>query len=263
MDLTNFVIFLKNNEITTKTINDNIRTINNFFDKFSLFNMSNLLEYKAFLISHFKSGTINKKITHLRNYAKFINSDYVLRFVPNNAMKEQISLNDYKRFLKFALQYDNEYLYLFVRTLFETGIRIHSTKDITFESIKNKTFYSQIKNTAINPPLLKDLVSKLKIYCVRYNIKGQIFTWDKNKVYREMEFICGKARIKKSRFKPHAIRSLAIRTLLDNGKSTKFVSEFAGHKNIKSLTPYTANRNINDKRKQIKILEDISKSATI
>jgi len=268
MDKNGFIKYMCLKENAGKTIKDSVLTLNDFFKNFELFNPENMLQYKKnYLLNYnYNSGTVNKKIGHLNKYSDFKNicfpsgSRYKLKYVPYTPNINPISLKEYSRFVKIAYR-DNEDIYLISRLIFETAVRISTVFNLTYNDIiKYKYVIVDLKGSNFNVPLHKDLLKKLKIYCVRNNISkyDKVFQIDKNFLYDEFKFVSGKARIKKGKFKPHSIRALSIKTLL-NVNDIEFVMGYAGHKHIETTKHYTK-RSFDEIKQKTKVLEDISKN---
>lgn len=267
MDFTEFVNFMNYRENFQATIKDSLLTMNHFFSMFDEFSIETMFKYKKYLLStNLSSGTINRKIGHINKYACFKNitfefgAIYKLKYIPYLPQKELITIKEYQKFLKYSLN-DNRQIYLIARLFFEAAIRIGSLPSLTYNDIFTKKFITvNIKGTIKHVPLQYDLISKLKIYCVENNISKDIpvFNISRSKIYSDFENICKKARIKKSKFKPHALRSLAIKTLLEDN-DIEYVMDYVGHKHLQTTQVYTK-RTIKEKRQKAQILENISKA---
>lgn len=211
-----------------------------------------LIEFKKYMQEKYKTNTINIKITVLNAFITFIGLDsgYKLKHLKKQqktTLENVLSQTDYERLLRIAKIKKKETLYYIMETLSETGIRISELEHITVEAVKKGFAIYDIKGTVekqtfINKRLQKELLK----YCKEKGIKtGIIFKsrngkpLDNSYIYREMQWIAGQARIKKSKAHPHSFRHLFAKNYLSKpGHNIADLKNLLGHKNISTTEIY-------------------------
>ena len=132
-------------------------------------------------------------------------------------------------------------------TLEETGIRISELEHITVEAVKKGEAVFDSKGTVerkafINKKLQKELLK----YCKEEGIKTGIIFKSRNGnpldsayIYKEIQWIAGQARIKKSKAHPHSFRHLFAKNYLSKpGHNIADLKNILGHKNISTTEIY-------------------------
>ena len=134
-----FNTFLVNHNLSKNTIESYLYTINNFFSTFTEINKANLLEYKSFLIDHFKPKNVNLRIQALNKYLEFISRNDLrlsaVKLQQATFLENVISNSDYE-FLKNQLKKDNNIKWYFlVRFLAATGARVSELVQFKVEHV--------------------------------------------------------------------------------------------------------------------------------
>jgi len=211
-----------------------------------------LIQFKDYMQKNYKTNTINIKITILNAFTKFIGLDnsYILKRLKKQqktTLENVLSQNDYERLLRIAEARNKKTMYYLMETLAEIGIRISELKYITVEAVKKGVAIFDSKGTVerkafINKKLQKDLLK----YCKEKGIeKGIIFIsrngnpLDEAYIYKEIQWIAGQARIKKSKAHPHSFRHLFAKNYLSKpGHNIADLKNLLGHKNISTTEIY-------------------------
>ena len=205
-----------------------------------------------------KVATINNKLTIVN---KFINytfrdeTDATRKSLQVDLMKVQnqyvvndiLSKNDYERLLRLAERKKKKQLYYLMLTLARTGIRVSELRYITYEAVKQgKTIVTnkgKTRQVEINKALAKDLMN----YCKDENITtGIIFKSKSGKpldnayIYKQIQWIAGQAKVKKSKAHPHSFRHLFAKTYLEQGLGTPLqLADILGHSSLAITRMYT------------------------
>jgi len=225
------------------------------------------------LESGLKARSVNRKISSLKSYFKFlvisnysdsnptlkITSPKTSKRLPVFIEKEKInSLLDAKFFDDDFIGYRDK---LIIELFYFTGIRLSellniSIKDVDFNNSQIKVLGKRNKERLI--PLTYTLISELKNYINKHNLNRYLFVDENNKklyskkVYRIVnKYISKVSSIKKK--SPHVLRHSFATHMLNNGADINAIKEILGHANLSATQIYTHN--------SIKKLKNVHKQA--
>ena len=211
-----------------------------------------LIEFKEYMQEKYKTNTINIKITVINAFITFIglDSSYKLKHLKKQqkaTLENVLTQTDYERLLRIAKVKNKKVMYYIMETLAETGIRISELEHITVEAVKKGETVFDSKGTVerkafINKKLQKELLK----YCKEEGIKTGIIFKSRNGnpldsayIYKEIQWIAGQARIKKSKAHPHSFRHLFAKNYLSKpGHNIADLKNILGHKNISTTEIY-------------------------
>ena len=211
-----------------------------------------LIEFKEYMQEKYKTNTINIKITVINAFITFIglDSSYKLKHLKKQqkaTLENVLTQTDYERLLRIAKVKNKKVMYYIMETLAETGIRISELEHITVEAVKKGEAVFDSKGTVerkafINKKLQKELLK----YCKEEGIKTGIIFKSRNGnpldsayIYKEIQWIAGQARIKKSKAHPHSFRHLFAKNYLSKpGHNIADLKNILGHKNISTTEIY-------------------------
>ena len=225
------------------------------------------------LESGLKARSVNRKISSLKSYFKFlvisnysdsnptlkITSPKTSKRLPVFIEKEKInSLLDAKFFDDNFIGYRDK---LIIELFYFTGIRLSellniSIKDVDFNNSQIKVLGKRNKERLI--PLTYTLISELKNYINKHNLNRYLFVDENNKklyskkVYRIVnKYISKVSSIRKK--SPHILRHSFATHMLNNGADINAIKEILGHANLSATQIYTHN--------SIKKLKNVHKQA--
>lgn len=211
-----------------------------------------LIRFKEYMQDKYKTNTINIKITVINAFISFIGLDnnYKLKHLKKQqkaTLENVLTQTDYERLLRIAKVKNKKVMYYIMQTLAETGIRISELEHITVEAVKKGEAVFDSKGTVerkafINKKLQKELLK----YCKEEGIKTGIIFKSRNGnpldsayIYKEIQWIAGQARIKKSKAHPHSFRHLFAKNYLSKpGHNIADLKNILGHKNISTTEIY-------------------------
>lgn len=263
--LDDFLLYCKEQELSTRTIKKYERDIEDFLvfghikSKEDI-NKNILLDYKSELKRIHTKGneviisSINNKIIIINKFLVFVfkNKEYNLKQIKeqvNYSNENMLSKEEYLRLLNWAKSTGKERLYFIMRVLAETGIRISELQYFNVENVISSAgikVYNKGKQRTIELP--KKLKKDLGLYCKENNINsGIIFKTRSNKpldnayIYKEMQKLAGQARggLKKSKVHPHNFRHLFAFEYLKNGGNVLNLADILGHSSIETTRLYT------------------------
>ena len=255
------------------------RTINQYKQGISLFlqfieekeNISKLdmLEYKKMLTDRYSSTkSINKNITIINKYLKWVSKedkydldlkdikcDLCLKKIKaqeKSSNNDNLTVAEYKQLLRKAKEKGFDQLYIVIKILAQTGIRISELKYFTYENLKKakkeKNCIRVFNKGKEREIILPDKLSReLRNYCRQKKITaGYIILGKKNNempdnstIFRQLKKLAGICRIKKSKVYPHNFRHFFSQMYLENGGDTTNLMKILGHSSLETTSIYT------------------------
>lgn len=272
------------NEYSTKTVNQYKQSISSFilfFENNDEITKLDMLNYKQHLTKKYASTrSVNKNITVINKYLKWlckedkydldlkgIKCDLCLKKIKMQekaSNEEVLSTSEYKRLLKWSKKLGLNQLYLIMKILAMTGIRISELEFFTVENIKKNKHYIRVYNKGTEREIIirQDLSREIRRYCRENKIKsGFIFKGEiegkmpaQSTIWRQMKKVAGAARINKKKIHAHSFRHLfSQRYLTAPGGDVTNLMNILGHKSLETTKGYT--QLSSDQKRSI--LEDI------
>lgn len=226
------------------------------------------MKYKKFLLNlnpKPKTSSINTWIIELNKYFKWLGLSDLTLLKVNSQIKtsneEVLTIQDYKRLLRFAKRKNNMKLYYIMKVLAMTGIRISELNFFTVESIKSNYIQAFNKGKERYIIVRQDLSRELRKYCRENKIKtGPIFKGEKQEkivastIWRQMKKIAGASRVNKKKVHAHSFRHLfAIVFLNEFNDSITELADILGHNSLETTRVYTRSTNSQKKSKLEKL----------
>ena len=199
------------------------------------------------------SSTINTWIVEVNKFLRWLGLDELrlkkIKTQTKQSNEETLSISDYKRLLRFAKRNDDHQLYMIMKILAMTGIRISELKYFTVENLK--TNYIQVFNKGKERRIIvrQDLMRELRKYARDHKIRhGFLFPSSKAPgkmvnvatIWKHMKRTAGQARVKKSKVHAHSFRHLFAQVFL--ATYTDSITELAdilGHSSLETTRLYT------------------------
>lgn len=251
------------NDLDIKTVQKYESIIKDFINY--LYNVGEDLEdpknikknFKSYISSlenkNYKPSTINLKITVINKFLRFINIDYSMKYLKQQKklyISNVISESDYKRMLDVVTDKRDRAIIIL---LANTGLRVSEALSLTTDIIKDDVILVKGKKGKYREVFLSYRLKEiLKDYIENYRIKSsrnKLFTGRKGALKRQsinkiLLKYAKKARIRKDKAHPHALRHLFGKRLADKGISLDVIATYLGHEDIKTTVIYTKrNRN--------------------
>ena len=225
------------------------------------------------LESGLKARSVNRKISSLKSYFKFLvisnysDSNPTLKITsPKTSKRLPVFIEKEKiNSLLDAKFFDDNFIgcrdKLIIELFYFTGIRLSellniSIKDVDFNNSQIKVLGKRNKERLI--PLTYTLISELKNYINKHNLNRYLFVDENNKklyskkVYRIVnKYISKVSSVKKK--SPHVLRHSFATHMLNNGADINAIKEILGHANLSATQIYTHN--------SIKKLKNVHKQA--
>lgn len=247
-DLLQFFSFLKKDHLL---IND-----------LELISFKIIRNYVAFLLeSDIKARSVNRKISTLRSYFKFlVRMDYLstnpmLKIIPPKSVKkipvfvDQDSMLALLNEVSFEKGFIGERDKLIIELFYVTGIRLSELinikiSDINFDGCSVKVLGKRNKERII--PLSNSIANEISSFILKYDLRTYLFTnLKKQKVYNKLVYRVVKKYVSKissiDKNSPHILRHTFATHMLNNGADINAIKELLGHANLSATQVYTHN----------------------
>jgi len=255
--------------------NEDINKFSEFiFNEFPDTNIQNVEPYmlRAWMVNLSETGlkatSINRKITSLRSFYKYLKKQTVINKNPASlikAMKKPTNLpvyveEDKMQFLLNDIDFGNNYSghlsRAIIEMLYATGMRISELTGLRNNSIDFYSMYIKVlgkRNKERIIPLTNKIVDIIKEYLI---IRNQEFVENRNEiylfltpngkkiynkfVYRLVNHYLGLVTTA-SKKSPHVIRHSFATHMLNHGADLNSIKEILGHANLAATQIYTHN----------------------
>lgn len=163
-------------------------------------------------------------------------------FLPES---QELSVQEYERLIRTAMQRGKERLALMIQTIGSTGIRIGELHNIMVESLADgmTEIYNKGKSRRILYP--SELIVVLRCYADRHNIKhGSLFCTctgrpvNRCNVWRDMNRLCKYAGVAPEKMYPHNLRHLFARRFYQINQDIAKLADILGHSSIETTRIY-------------------------
>lgn len=213
-----------------------------------------MIKYKSDLMAHYGSPkSINCHIIELNKFLKWLDLGDLrlkkLKIQMKQSNEDVLSIADFKRLLRFAKRNNDHQLYMIMKILAMTGIRISELKYFTIENLQSNYIKVYNKKKFRTVIIRQDLMRELKHYARDYHIKsGYLFPSPINKdrminvstIWKHMKKTAGAARIKKSKVHAHSFRHLFAQIFLETyTDSVTELADLLGHESLETTRLYT------------------------
>ena len=257
-----FIQELKLNEKSKKTISKYSRDVQKFIDFIPdelEINKEHILEYKDSLcLGKYQTSSINNYLTILNTFLKWCGQgDLRVRQIKTqqkSSISNVVSEADAKRLLRFAKQRGRDDLYLIMKIILTTGIRINELEWFTVSNLKHYHFSVNNKGKERDIILTHELTRELRKYCRDHRIQeGPIFTISYSTIWRQMKTIAGAARVKLDKVHPHSFRHLFAKAFMAQYNNVLDLADILGHSSLETTRIYTRST-IEEKRDKLEKL---------
>jgi len=226
------------------------------------------MDYKEYLYNlnpRPKTNSINTWIIELNKFLKWLDLNELtikkIKTQIKTSTEEILSINDYKRLLRYSKKTDNMKLYYIMKVLAMTGIRISELKYFTVENIKLNYIPAFNKGKERNIIVRQDLSRELRKYCKDNKIKeGCIFKGENQEklifstIWRQMKKVSGKAKVNKNKVHAHSFRHLFAQVFLNEySDNITELADILGHNSLETTRLYTRTSNAQKKSKLEKL----------
>lgn len=258
--LDEFILELKYQEKAERTLTKYKADIQKFLDSIKHDNeitKADVLLFKKMISEgKYMPRSINSYIVAVNKFLKWCGNEDMkvkkLKMQMKNSIDNIISISDYKRLLRFAKKLSHDDIYMIMKIIATTGIRISELRFFTVESIKS-SFYIHVRNKGKDRDIIltQELARELRKYCKDHNIKsGRIFNLGDVAIWRKLKKIAGAARVNKDKVHAHSFRHLFAKEFISEYNNPLELADILGHSSLETTRIYTRSTN-EEKRKKI------------
>ncbi len=249
-----FQSYLVNEEKAAATVEKYVRDVKGFADwlEEKQLEKAELLSYKAYLIEHYSSASVNAALASINSFFNFMGW-YELKVKSLKIQKQlftshekELTKAEYERLLSTAREKKNQRLYLLLQTICSTGIRVSELRYITVEAIRRGVAEIHCKGKQRQVFLPKQLCKLLSVYGKEQKIKsGAIFVTkngnplDRSNIWSDMKKLCAAAKVSENKVFPHNLRHLFARTYYHLQKDIVRLADILGHSSVNTTRIYT------------------------
>jgi len=257
-----FITDLRLNEKSKKTISKYRRDVQKFIDFIPddlEITKEHILEYKDHLCDgRYLTSSINNYLTILNTFLKWCGQGDLrvreLKTQQKSSLSNVVSESDVKRLLRFAKKRNREDIYLIIKIILTTGIRINELEWFTVENLKRTYFSVQNKGKERDIILTLELARELRKYARVHKIEsGPIFTISYSTIWRQMKVIAGAAKVNLDKVHPHSFRHLFAKSFMAQYNNVLDLADILGHSSLETTRIYTRST-IDEKRAKLENL---------
>jgi len=239
-------------EATIRKYVSDVKCFMNYAKEDSAFTKELVISYKQYLSAHYKTASVNSMLAA-------VNSFLCATGHPDCAVKalkmqraafrresQELSREEYLRLLETAKKKGKRRLFLLMRTIAATGIRISELPFITVEALKERRAQVSLKGKTRTVILQKQLCEELACYAEDMGIRaGSIFITrtgkplDRSNVLHQMKGLYEEAGVPKDKIYPHNFRHLFAVTYYNAERDICHLADLLGHSNINTTRIYT------------------------
>lgn len=256
--LDEFLIELKYQEKAERTLDKYRTNIQGFIDSIQHDNeitKDDVLLFKKHITSGmYKPATINSYIVAVNKFIRWIGQPDMtvkkLKQQQKSSLDDVISPSDYKRLLRFAKRLGMDDMYLIMKIIASSGIRISELDYFTAENIKK--FYIHVRNKGKDRDiiLIQEMARELRKYCRDHHIEsGPIFTLNQTTIRRRLKRIAGTARVNREKVHPHSFRHLFAKSYMAEFNNALELADILGHSSLETTRLYTRSTNEEKRRR--------------
>lgn len=252
--ISNFKIYLQNEEKSTNTIEKYVRDVKAFADYANSLDVTKemVIAYKNKLISdNYAVRSINSMIASLNSLFIFVGwEDLKVKSIKLQRQiycpeEKELTKAEYLRLVKTAKQKGNERLSLLIQTICGTGIRVSELQYITVEAVRCGEAVVSLKGKTRSVFIVSELKKKLLRYAAEQGIKSGVIFITRNgnpmsrtNIWREMKKLCEQANVNPDKVFPHNLRHLFARTFYCIEKDIAKLADILGHSSINTTRIY-------------------------
>lgn len=248
--MTKFEKYLRNKNLSENTISIYVFTVEMFNKRHKTLTKENLLEFKGYLIEHYKPKTVNLRIQGINKYLDFVGKDDLrlnsIKIQQKSFLENVISDADYNFFKKSLKKDGNLDWYFVIRFLAATGARVSELTQIKAEHVElgYLDLYSKGgKTRRIYIP--KKLQEEALIWLSDSNkSSGYLFTNNKGErittrgISIQLKKLAIRYGINPDVVYPHSFRHRFAKNFIEKYNDISLLADLMGHDSIETTRIY-------------------------
>lgn len=224
-----------------------------------------IVKYKESLYIKYKATSANSKIASINRYLKWMRYDD-LKIKARTICRQGVSNNiigreQYFRMLEYAYEHNKDKIYLIMKTMAQTGMRISELQYLTVEAIKNGYIEVWNKGKYRNIIFTNSLCRELFGYCIDKDIASGVIFCGRKKgkaitpgaVWKDLKHLAKQTGVPTKVVYPHALRHLFAKEYMKSVGDISELSDLLGHSRIETTMIYTRT-SIDEKRRALEFL---------
>ena len=256
-------------KLTIKSYQSDLRSFSVFFEHKKL-NSINLLYYAENMKSHFKPSSVNRKLSSIRAFLRYLNRENLVdisyRDIKN--VKYNRTLPDYISFNRIKELFSDTRDGLILMFIYASGLRVSELINVKISDIFFDSGFIRVKGKGSKErivPLAISVVDRVKHYItsermVKKSEGDYLFITNRGRKFTRQ----GIWKIAKKRshaigldISPHTLRHLFATHLIENGANLRSVQEMLGHESILTTQIYTdiSDKTVEDAFHKLEILK--------
>jgi len=254
-------------KLTIKSYQSDLMSFSAFFEHKKL-NSINLFYYTENMKSHFKPSSINRKLSSIRSFLRYLNRENLadISYKDIKNVKYNRTLPDYISFDRIKELFSDTRDGLILMFIYASGLRVTELINLKISDIFFDSGFIRVKGKGSKErivPLAVSVVDRVKRYIANERKKcnnDYVFITNRGKKFTRQ----GIWKIAKKRshaigldISPHTLRHLFATHLIENGANLRSVQEMLGHESILTTQIYTdiSDKTVEDVFHKLEILQ--------
>lgn len=225
-----------------------------------------VIRYKNFLYEKYAFSSANSKIISVNRYLKWLGfSDLVVktkRIQQKSGLDNMITRECYFKMLYYAKAHNRDKMYLIMKTIAQTGIRIGELKYVTVESIHEGLTIVWNKGKFRTVYFVNSLCKELLEYCTEQGLySGVVFCGREGgkaitpgAVWKSLKYIARQVEVPEVMVYPHSFRHLFAKEYMRKIGDMSELADLLGHSRLETTWIYTKTTS-DEKRQKLELLD--------
>lgn len=239
-------------EATIRKYIHDVRCFMNYTKGDNLFAKALVIAYKQYLSEHYKTSSANSMLAAVNSFLRIAGHPdctvkaFKIQRTAFRKKDQELSREEYLRLLDAAEKKGKRRLFLLMKTIATTGIRISELPFITVEALEERRAQVSLKGKTRTVILPERLCRELTYYVKDMRIRtGSIFITrsgrplNRSNVLHEMKALYKEARVPRDKIFPHNFRHLFAVTYYNVERDICHLADLLGHSNINTTRIYT------------------------
>lgn len=266
-DWTTYECFLREEELSEGTIQIYMREAKRLREALHgvPLTKARLLAYRGKMAGEgISDRTLNLHIIAVNRYLKYISREDCLlktrRIQSHRNLENVISIEEYQKMLRYAIETKRMKCYYIMKTLASTGIRVSELVYFTVETIEEDCLCVRNKGKTREIYLAPQIQQDLKEYCRYAGIReGVIFRGNgeagitREAVYKMLQHMAVETGIPRQKVHPHSFRHLFAKTYMEHYGNLAELADILGHSSLETTRIYTVST-VEEKRMRMDAL---------
>lgn len=254
-------------ELSIRTIQKYISDIRQWLEASEDFIVKDgVIDYKNFLYQNYAISSANSKIISVNRYLKWLEFfDLVTktkRIQQKNGLDNIITRECYLKMIYYAKTHNKDKIYLIMKTIAQTGIRIGELKYVTVEALKEGSVIVWNKGKFRMVYFLDSLCKELLEYCVEKGLHSGVIFCGRERgkaitpgaVWKSLKYIARQVEVPGTMVYPHSFRHLFAKEYMRKIGDISELADLLGHSRLETTWIYTKTTS-EEKRQKLELLD--------